>query len=291
MADKKSFVMYTSWEKSIKRMTNEQAGQLLKAIYEYQSNPDACPENDGAALVFEIIKEKMDEDNTKYQKMCESRSDAGKKGMNSRYNKCEETITEEISGNKGESDDNDEEQTVTKANKPNKAQQKVTNVTDSESESESDNEKEKEKKEKPLKRLPSGGAKREGKAERNAALFERLAEERNYSGPVAEKMREWMRYKGKAQGDEYEETGMRSLLSILDAKLKEFGEEAVLAEIAEAMGNGWKGIQWHRLSKPRNSQRQGGAPNRFLNFAQPDPGYDDIAKSKLKGGMPFGGDV
>ena len=267
MAGKKSFVMYTSWEKSIKRMTNEQAGQLLKAIYEYQSNPDACPENDGAALVFEIIKEKMDEDNTKYQKTCDSRAEAGRKGNEKRWTK--ENATE----------DN------------NNASQNIANVADSESESESDNEKEKEKKEKPPKRLPSGGAKREGKAERNAALFERLAEERDYSGPVAEKMREWMRYKGKAQGDEYEETGMRSLLSILDAKLKEFGEEAVLAEIAEAMGNGWKGIQWQRLSKPRNSQRQGGAPNRFLNFAQPDPGYDDIAKSKLKGGMPFGGDV
>ncbi len=287
MADKKSFVMYMSWEKSVEKMTNEQAGQLLKAIYEYQSNPDACPENDGAALVFEIIKEKMDEDNAKYQKTCDSRAEAGRKGNEKRWTK--ENATD--SNNNASQNIANVANAINATDSNNNASQNIANVADSESESESDTEKEKEKKEKPLKRLPSGGAKREGKAERNAALFEWLAEERNYSGPVAEKMREWMRYKGKAQGDEYEETGMRSLLSILDAKLKEFGEEAVLAEIAEAMGNGWKGIQWHRLSKPRNSQRQGGAPNRFLNFAQPDPGYDDIAKSKLKGGMPFGGDV
>lgn len=286
MADKKSFVMYMSWAKAISKMTDEQAGQLLKAVYEYQTNPDACPEDAGADLVFEIVKERMDEDNAKYQKICESRSEAGKKGMSSRYNKNEEAVTEENGATEEASDDDTEGQIVTKANK---AQQKVTNVTDTDTEADTDKDKKKKEKEKPLKRPSSRSAVRGGKAERNAALFERLADGRGYSEAVSEKLREWMRYKGNAQGDEYEETGVSSLLSILDKNLREHGEEAVLAEITEAMGNGWKGIQWNRLARPQPRQWKGGAPNRFNNFTQPDPGYEELAKEKLKQGMPFGG--
>lgn len=64
-----------------------------------------------------------------------------------------------------------------------------------------------------------------------------------------------MQYKGKAKGDEYEETGMRSLLSILDENLKKYGEEAVCGEITDAMANSWKGIQWARLDRPRGRQQ------------------------------------
>ena len=125
MADKKSFVMYTSWKCAVAKMTDEQAGQLLKAIYAYQEDPDACPEDAGADLVFGIIKQKLDEDNEKYQKTCEARSDAGKKGMNNRYNKSKDNVAKET-------DD------VTKPNKHNKSYQEITNVTDTESDTESE---------------------------------------------------------------------------------------------------------------------------------------------------------
>lgn len=276
MAEKKSFVLYMSWGKAISKMTNEQAGQLLKAVYEYQTNPDASPEDAGADLVFEIIKERMDEDNTRYQKTCDSRAEAGRKGNEKRWAKEDESQNIANIANAIDATDNTDSES-----------QSIANVADTDTDADTDNEKEKEKKEKPLTR-PSSRNKRAGKADRNVALFDRLADGHGYTEAVSEKLREWMRYKGSAQGDEYEETGLKSLLTILDTNLKAYGEEAVLAEIAEAMGNGWKGIQWSRLARPK-PQWKGSAPNRFNNFTQPDPGYDELAKEKLKHGMPFGG--
>ena len=80
MADKKSFVMYESWGAAIEKMNNEQAGELIKAIYAFQKNPDVVPEDPAIALVFEIIKQKLDEDNKRYEEVCAARSEGGKKG-------------------------------------------------------------------------------------------------------------------------------------------------------------------------------------------------------------------
>ena len=80
MADKKSFVMYESWGAAIEKMNNEQAGELIKAIYAFQKNPDVVPEDPAIAFVFEIIKQKLEEDNKRYEKVCAARSEGGKKG-------------------------------------------------------------------------------------------------------------------------------------------------------------------------------------------------------------------
>lgn len=50
MSDKKSFVMYESWGAAIEKMSNEQAGELIKAIYAYQKDPDAVPQDPGAGV-------------------------------------------------------------------------------------------------------------------------------------------------------------------------------------------------------------------------------------------------
>lgn len=80
MADKKSFVMYESWGAAIEKMNNEQAGELIKAIYAFQKNPDVVPEDPAIAFVFEIIKQKLEEDNKRYEEVCAARSEGGKKG-------------------------------------------------------------------------------------------------------------------------------------------------------------------------------------------------------------------
>lgn len=80
MADKKSFVMYESWGAAIEKMNNEQAGELIKAIYAFQKNPDVVPEDPAIAFVFEIIKQKLEEDNQRYEEVCAARSEGGKKG-------------------------------------------------------------------------------------------------------------------------------------------------------------------------------------------------------------------
>lgn len=80
MSDKKSFVMYESWGTAIEKMSNEQAGELIKAIYAYQKDPDAVPEDPALAFVFELIKQQLDADSQRYKEACAARSEAGKKG-------------------------------------------------------------------------------------------------------------------------------------------------------------------------------------------------------------------
>ena len=80
MSDKKSFVMYESWGAAIEKMSNEQAGELIKAIYAYQKDPDAVPEDPALAFVFELIKQQLDTDGQRYKEACAARSEAGKKG-------------------------------------------------------------------------------------------------------------------------------------------------------------------------------------------------------------------
>lgn len=256
MADKKSFVMYTNWGTAVSMMSNEQAGALFKAVYEYQTNPDAKPSDPAVAFVFEIFRQRFDEDSERYQKACDAKSEAAKKGNSSRGKK---RISEDDTAYASISEDDTAYAEI--CEKKSASEGDNDSDTDNDTESDNDNESEsdyesgKEKKEKPLKRLPSRGAKREGKADRNAELFSRLSAGHGYPPNVTEKLLEWMQYKGKAKGDEYEETGMRSLLTILDAKLREYGEEAVCGEITDAMANGWKGIQWTRLDRPRGRQQ------------------------------------
>lgn len=80
MSDKKSFVMYESWGAAIEKMNNEQAGELIKAIYAYQKDPDAVPQDPALAFVFELIKQQLDADSQRYKEACAARSEAGKKG-------------------------------------------------------------------------------------------------------------------------------------------------------------------------------------------------------------------
>ncbi len=80
MSDKKSFVMYESWGTAIEKMSNEQAGELIKAIYAYQKDPDAAPKDPALAFVFELIKQQLDADSQRYKEACAARSEAGKKG-------------------------------------------------------------------------------------------------------------------------------------------------------------------------------------------------------------------
>lgn len=93
--NKKSFIMYESWGAAINKMSNEQAGQLLKAIYALQDNENAEPEDPSVSFVFEIIKDKLCEDATEWEKTKQRRSESGKKGMEKRWNEDESSITKD----------------------------------------------------------------------------------------------------------------------------------------------------------------------------------------------------
>lgn len=80
MADKKSFVMYKSWKELFRSLPAEMAGELIQAIFSYQDGEDVSFENPALSAIFQMITNKMSEDEEKYQKRVESNKKNGKKG-------------------------------------------------------------------------------------------------------------------------------------------------------------------------------------------------------------------
>ena len=97
--------------------------------------------------------------------------------------------------------------------------------------------------------------KKGGKRETTQSIFERLLPEYAISDVMADKLREWFKYKTERK-DGYKEQGMKSLLKQVANKVSVYGDTAVCNLIDECMSNGWKGIIWDKLqssSAYRNS--------------------------------------
>ena len=97
--------------------------------------------------------------------------------------------------------------------------------------------------------------KKGGKRETTLSIFERLLPEYAISDVMADKLREWFKYKTERK-DGYKEQGMKSLLKQVANKVSVYGDTAVCNLIDECMSNGWKGIIWDKLqssSAYRNS--------------------------------------
>lgn len=97
--------------------------------------------------------------------------------------------------------------------------------------------------------------KKGGKRETTQSIFERLLPEYTISDVMADKLREWFKYKAERK-DGYKEQGMKSLLKQVANKVSVYGDTAVCNLIDECMSNGWKGIIWDKLqssSAYRNS--------------------------------------
>ena len=116
MQNKDSFVLYTKYIDTFKELTDEQAGKLIKVILEYVN--DMHPEPEGLIkIAFIPIKQQLKEDLVKWKEEKQKRSEAGKKGMESRYSSVNKELT----------NDNN----VSKCyNKTNNDKNDLTNLTD-----------------------------------------------------------------------------------------------------------------------------------------------------------------
>lgn len=116
MQNKDSFVLYTKYIDTFKELTDEQAGKLIKVILEYVN--DMNPEPEGLIkIAFIPIKQQLKEDLVKWKEEKQKRSEAGKKGMESRYSNVNKELTNDNS--------------VSKCyNKTNNVKNELTNVSD-----------------------------------------------------------------------------------------------------------------------------------------------------------------
>lgn len=96
---KDSFILYNSFYEPIKQMKNEQLGKLLRAIFDYTINGEITQDSE-IIVAFMFIKNQIDLDTKKWQDEKVKRSEAGKKGMASRWNnKDNSVITEDNKDN------------------------------------------------------------------------------------------------------------------------------------------------------------------------------------------------
>ena len=88
-----SFVLYTRHLKHLDKLTDSQAGQLLKALYSYTVGEERAEMDVATEMLFGIITEQMDFDRAKWEETKQARRNAGLKSAEARANKKEHSST------------------------------------------------------------------------------------------------------------------------------------------------------------------------------------------------------
>lgn len=126
------------------------------------------------------------------------------------------------------------------------------NATEIEEEIDIETDIEKEKKKKRAKKPPKAPK------ENTHTLFDKLYLNYDFSEALIVKIREWITYKIERK-DEYQEQGLKSLLTQIKKNCAKYGENAVCDLIDECMASNWKGIIFERLKgkeiQPQSSNK------------------------------------
>ena len=80
---KESFILYLQQKELFNKLTDEQAGKVIKAIYEYEDSGKTPNFDFGLDIVFTSIKTSLDSNRIKYQEKCEK----NRENINKRWNK------------------------------------------------------------------------------------------------------------------------------------------------------------------------------------------------------------
>ena len=116
---KDGFIIYASFEKQVEVLDDSQAGILFKALLRYQSGKDLPAMDQGSKMAFSFIAASIDANNEKYEKTCQARSKAGKKGNEKRWHggdgsqksqmRQNETVCDDLRQDKGKEEDIEKE--------------------------------------------------------------------------------------------------------------------------------------------------------------------------------------
>ena len=83
MAEKKSFMIYLDNEKQVNMLTDEQAGKLFKALFEFAKDGTETDFDDGMiAMAFSFMADSIKRDTEKYESICQKRAENIKKRWN-----------------------------------------------------------------------------------------------------------------------------------------------------------------------------------------------------------------
>jgi hypothetical protein len=96
--DKKSFILYADQISLFEKLTDEEAGRLVKHLFEYVNDRNPEPIDRITEITFEPIKQQLKRDLKNWEETRESKSKGGKIGMEKRWgkhNKDKQEISED----------------------------------------------------------------------------------------------------------------------------------------------------------------------------------------------------
>ena len=263
MAEKSSFVLYDRYYEQINMLSDEQAGQLFKAIYAHRSGEEIVISDPAVAILWSVIRQQMDIDDRKYQEVCDKRKSAGQKGgrpaktaNGSEEKQNEASQPKDLTEDSKETNGYFEKQT--KANKPN-AFLGFENNPDNDIDIECDIDNDNDNNTNPI--SPQG----------ESDWHER------FSPAMGEKLDEWLAYKAEKR-QKYKPQGLKTLLSKTEKEIAKYGEEAVMDVIDSSMSSGYQGIVWDRLAGSHAGTKTAGYAGAKTSGgpSKPDDGLDDL---------------
>ena len=87
---KKSFLVYFDWEAPIQELTNEELGELFRAMFIYAKYGELLDfEHRSLKLVFGFIKGAIDRDKASYEEKCKKNSENASKGSKKKAEGCQ----------------------------------------------------------------------------------------------------------------------------------------------------------------------------------------------------------
>ena len=249
--EKNTFLLYKDWKPLIDACTAEQAGDILKGIYEYVCEGEA-PEFDNPLLsgFFEMIRQAIDSND----KVWAEKRDKAKKAIQARWEKKqaeadgdpEPDHTGEVTEKAGQEHGQSADKERTEPDKP---------------------------KEKPATLPPKVSAR---------TIFNACLMAYPISNDLQAAMETWLKYKTERR-ESYKEQGLRALMKKASQSEQEYGTSAVIDLIETSMANRYQGITWDRLrgraSPAKNTPVK---KNQFTQMEQQqDYDFDDIEKDLL----------
>jgi hypothetical protein len=83
--DKKSFILYSDAIHTVEKLSDTDAGQLLKHLLRYVNDQNPTTDNPLVEIAFEPIKQQLKRDLVKFEDVKGKRSEAGKAGATKRW--------------------------------------------------------------------------------------------------------------------------------------------------------------------------------------------------------------
>ena len=125
---KNSFILYNSYSEQINLLDDAECGRLFKALFAFNSDGTKPSLSGGAMMAFSFITSQMQRDAEEYEKVCEKRREAGKRGGEAKA----------ANRKSAEAPPEEQKQEANVAN-ANFAKQTLANVADNENENENEN--------------------------------------------------------------------------------------------------------------------------------------------------------